>query len=40
MGVIERLSDLELSDDSGQPRPLASFWQDRAVVLAFIRHFG
>jgi hypothetical protein len=27
-------------DENNQPRELASVWRDRAVVLAFVRHFG
>lgn len=24
----------------GSSRPLSEFWQDRALVLVFLRHFG
>jgi hypothetical protein len=39
-GVASRLSDIELEDWQGTPRRLGAFWQDRPIVLVFIRHFG
>lgn len=33
-------SDLALSDASGHIRRLSEFWQERPVLLLFLRHFG
>jgi hypothetical protein len=38
--VSTRLSGIELSDWKGETRALASYWQERPIVLVFIRHFG
>jgi hypothetical protein len=38
--VATRLSGIELSDSQGEPVRLGSLWQERTVVLVFIRHFG
>jgi hypothetical protein len=40
MRISNRLSAVELSDWTGEPQNLAVFWQDRPIVLVFIRHFG
>ena len=40
MRVSTRLSDIELSDWQGEKVRLGSLWQERPVVLVFIRHFG
>lgn len=40
MRVSTRLSEIELSDWNGEPVRLGTLWQDRTVVLVFIRHFG
>ena len=40
MRISTRLSPIELSDWSGAPTRLGSLWQERPVVLVFIRHFG
>ena len=40
MGVVERLAGIELADWRGERRQLGAFWEERAVVLVFIRHFG
>lgn len=32
--------DLELQDSDGKPVLLSSFWKEKALVLAFTRHFG
>jgi peroxiredoxin len=32
--------DLELQDTDGKPVLLSSFWKEKALVLAFTRHFG
>jgi hypothetical protein len=39
-GVASRLAGIELNDWQGVPQPLGAFWQDRPIVLVFIRHFG
>lgn len=33
-------TDLTLKDTQGQPFELASRWQERPLVLVFLRHFG
>jgi hypothetical protein len=38
--VATKLSGIELSDWQGEELRLGSLWQERTVVLAFIRHFG
>jgi hypothetical protein len=38
--VTTKLSGIELSDWRGETVRLGSLWQERAVVLVFIRHFG
>jgi hypothetical protein len=38
--LANKLSGLELCDWNGEPQRLGTFWQDRAAVLVFIRHFG
>ena len=40
MGLVRRLADIEISDWRGEARRLGAFWEERAVVLVFIRHFG
>ena len=40
MRIATRLSGIQLSDWQGETRDLAACWQDRPVVLVFIRHFG
>jgi hypothetical protein len=40
MRVATRLSGIELSDWQGERVRLGSLWQERTVVLVFIRHFG
>lgn len=40
MRTVTKLSGIELSDWRGERRRLGSLWQERAVVLVFIRHFG
>jgi hypothetical protein len=40
MGIVHRLADIELSDWRGETRRLGAFWEERPVVLVFIRHFG
>jgi hypothetical protein len=40
MRIANRLADIELADWKGDVRRLGDFWEDRPVVLVFIRHFG
>ncbi len=37
---LTALSNIELCDSSDAPRRLGSFWAERPIVLAFLRHFG
>ena len=34
------LAKLEVLDEAGVPIELGTLWQDRPVVLVFLRHFG
>jgi hypothetical protein len=38
--LVRRLADIELSDWRGQTLRLGALWEERPVVLVFIRHFG
>ncbi len=40
MNVAERLADIQVLTPDGDPVRLGTAWQDRPVVLVFIRHFG
>ena len=40
MRIATRLSGIELSDWTGEPRRLGEFWREQPIVLVFIRHFG
>jgi len=40
MRLSERLAGFELVDSSGATRRLGDYWQDRPIVLVFVRHFG
>jgi hypothetical protein len=40
MRTASKLSGIELSDADGRTWRLGAFWNDRPVVLVFIRHFG
>ena len=40
MRIASRLSAIELSDWTGNRERLGAFWEDRPIVLVFIRHFG
>ena len=40
MRIASQLSGIELSDWRGSRVRLGSLWQERPVVLVFIRHFG
>jgi hypothetical protein len=37
---VARLRDLSLPDASGTARRIGTFWEQRPVVLVFLRHFG
>jgi len=38
--VGQRAPDPVVLDGSGREVPLSTFWRERPVVLAFLRHFG
>lgn len=38
--MLPRIADVELESVDGRIVRLGSLWNDRPVVLAFIRHFG
>jgi hypothetical protein len=38
--TVERLADAIVYDPDGNEVRLGSFWDERAVILAMIRHFG
>ena len=40
MRVATKRAGIELSDWQGETVRLGSLWQERTVVLVFIRHFG
>ena len=40
MRTATRLAPIELADWQGKPVRLGSLWEERPVVLVFIRHFG
>jgi hypothetical protein len=40
MRISTRLAGIELSSWREEPVTLGSLWQERPVVLVFIRHFG
>jgi hypothetical protein len=40
MSVADRLRDLSVLDLEGRPVRLGTFWEERAVVLVFVRHYG
>ena len=40
MNVAKRLQDIEVLDPNGGSVRLGDAWDERTVVLAFIRHFG
>jgi hypothetical protein len=37
---IARLSDITLPDADGVNHRLGDLWEDRPVILVFLRHFG
>ncbi len=38
--VGQRAPDPSVLDAGGREVPLSTFWRERPVVLAFLRHFG
>jgi hypothetical protein len=38
--IADKLSAIQLSDWTGDRERLGTFWQNRPIVLVFIRHFG
>lgn len=38
--IAQEISDLVLQDPDGKDVRLGSLWEQRPVVLVFIRHFG
>lgn len=40
MTVVDKLKDIEVLTPEEDRVRLGSFWQDRPVILVFIRHFG
>jgi hypothetical protein len=40
MKISTRLASIELCDWQGDTVKLGALWQQRPVVLVFIRHFG
>jgi hypothetical protein len=40
MKLATKLSGIELEDWRGERVRLGSLWQERPVVLVFLRHFG
>lgn len=39
-GMARKLSRIELRDWQGVPQRLGDLWEERPIVLVFIRHFG
>jgi hypothetical protein len=37
---LQALGAVELEDPAGAAHRLGSYWEDRPVVLVFLRHFG
>ena len=40
IGAGDHAADVELRDEQGAELCLSQLWQERPVVLAFVRHFG
>lgn len=40
MNTSKRLAPITLETAEGSHRTLGSLWEDRTVVLVFLRHFG
>jgi len=37
---LHELADVRLSDPAGTKHRLGDLWEDKPVVLVFLRHFG
>ena len=37
---LKTLSSISLPDPDGEPHVLGRLWDDRAIILVFLRHFG
>jgi hypothetical protein len=40
VGIARRLKGIELSDWQGESQRVGALWEERPIVLVFIRHFG
>jgi hypothetical protein len=40
MTIADELAQLTLQDPDGKDVRLGTLWQERPVVLVFVRHFG
>lgn len=40
MQTMAPVADLELVDADQHPRRLGDFWQDKPVIVVWLRHFG
>ena len=40
MSIADDLKDAEILTPEGETRRLGAYWQERPIVLVFIRHFG
>ena len=40
MKVPDGLAEVEILDDQGRSHQLGELWQQRTVLLLFVRHFG
>lgn len=40
MAITDALAELTVLDPEGNKVVLGTLWQDRAIVLVFVRHFG
>jgi len=38
--TLQKLGRQKVSDETGNQKKLSALWQDKRVVLVFIRHFG
>ncbi|HPC46689.1 MAG TPA: hypothetical protein PLW83_01500 [Deltaproteobacteria bacterium] len=39
-GLKQRIAGLSVTNLEGKEVPLEHLWQDRRIVLVFLRHFG
>jgi hypothetical protein len=40
VSVADRLRDVSVLDLEGRPVRLGSLWEERTLVLVFVRHYG